>query len=245
MPESILTRLDYLAFLQYLNTSTSTDEEFLIRSYFGMGKDYLQLAIRRAYRDFNRTLHGFGSLPEKDKIRATAGNQLEAAFRELWNYRSRVIHQAVFDSWHQFTSKKLIAVYLPYHFHFYVGQAQKWINMTFKYIFTLGERRLPGYQALYPFCHVSLDNILIAALAKNGFPDLASPLEPHRRLYCLFASSGMCARPFPYSPQDTESFLWWKVTQTSSIFFDRFFPNQKTWFGLIVNLSFTHDCAFE
>jgi hypothetical protein len=26
MPESILTRLDYLAFLQYLNTSTSTDE---------------------------------------------------------------------------------------------------------------------------------------------------------------------------------------------------------------------------
>ncbi len=46
--------------------------------------------------------------------------------------------------------------------------------MTFKYIFTLGESRLPGYQALYPFCHVPLDNILIAALAKYSFPGLSS-----------------------------------------------------------------------
>ena len=46
--------------------------------------------------------------------------------------------------------------------------------MTFIYIFTLGEGRLPGYQAIYPFCHVPLDNILIAALGNYGFPRLAS-----------------------------------------------------------------------
>jgi hypothetical protein len=71
MPDSILTRADYLAFLQYLNTSESMDEDLLIRRYFGLGKAYLKLAIKRAYRDFNRTLHGFGALEERDKIRET------------------------------------------------------------------------------------------------------------------------------------------------------------------------------
>ncbi len=124
MPDLILTRLDYLAFLQYLNTSTLTNEEFLICSYSGSGRDYLHLAIRRAYRDFSRTLHGFGSLPEKDKIRAMASNQLDVAFQELWKFRSRVTQQAIFDSWHQSTCKKLIDVYQPFHFHFYIGQAK-------------------------------------------------------------------------------------------------------------------------
>jgi hypothetical protein len=45
MPDSILTRADYLAFLQYLNSSDSDDEDFLIQGYFGTGKEYLQLAI--------------------------------------------------------------------------------------------------------------------------------------------------------------------------------------------------------
>jgi hypothetical protein len=80
--QSVLSRQLEQTFLQYPNSSTSTDEEFLIHHYFGPGRDYLKLAIRRAYRDFNRTLHGFGGLPEKDKIRATAGSLLESAFQE-------------------------------------------------------------------------------------------------------------------------------------------------------------------
>jgi hypothetical protein len=208
MPESILTRRDYLAFLQYLNTSTSTDEDTLIRHYFGSGKAYLNLAIRRGYRDFSRTLHGFGSIPEKDKIRAAAGNGLEAAFQELWIYRPRVTQQTIFDSWHQSTCKKLIAIYQPYHFHFYVGQAQKWINMTFKYIFTLGESRLPGYRALYPFCHVPLDNILIAALTKYGFPGLSSAWSRIDDYGVYLKYQVWIRNRFSLAPLNAEFYFW-------------------------------------
>lgn len=208
MPDSILTRADYLAFLQYLNTSESKDEDFLIRRYFGLGKAYLKLAIKRAYRDFNRTLHGFGALEERDKIRETAKNQLERAFQELWKYRSRVTKQAIFNAWHRSTCMKLISVYQPYHFHFYVGQAQKWVNMTLKYIFTLGESRLPGYQVVYPFCHVPLDNILIAALDNYGFPQLASAWSRIDDYAVYLGYQEWVRKCFTLAPLDTEFYLW-------------------------------------
>jgi hypothetical protein len=45
--------------------------------------------------------------------------------------------------------------------------------MTFKYIFTLGEERLPGYGHLYDFCHIPFDNIILKTLQQqHGFPSL-------------------------------------------------------------------------
>jgi hypothetical protein len=153
-------------------------------------------------------LHGFGGLTEKDKIRAAAGSQLEAALQKLWKYRSRVTQKAIFDSWHQSTCRKLIAVYQPYHFHFYVGQAQKWINMTFKYIFTLGESWFPGYRTLYPFCHVPLDEILIAAPAKYGFPGLTSAWSRIDDYAVYLHCQDWVRDRFPLIPLDTEIYLW-------------------------------------
>ena len=36
---------------------------------------------------------------------------------------------------------------------FAVGHGQKWINMTVKYMFVMGERRIAGFSHLYDFCH--------------------------------------------------------------------------------------------
>src|SRR5262249_30329761 len=47
---------------------------------------------------------------------------------------------------------------------------QKWINMTFKYIFVMGERRIAGFFHLYDFCHVPIDEYLLAALPKDFVP---------------------------------------------------------------------------
>ena len=55
---------------------------------------------------------------------------------------------------------------------FNVGLAQKWINMTLKYIFVLGDRRVPGYGHLQPFCHVPLDRFVLEEAMKDGFPKL-------------------------------------------------------------------------
>ena len=82
---------------------------------------------------------------------------------------------AQFDDWHRQACETLSAVYREngYPF-FYVGQAQKWLNMTLKYIFTLGAERITGFDDCYAFCHAPLDNVLIRQLGKYGFPPLAT-----------------------------------------------------------------------
>lgn len=46
----------------------------------------------------------------------------------------------------------------------YIGQAQKWINMTLKYLFALGETRIAGITKNYEYFHFPLDNIIIQKL---------------------------------------------------------------------------------
>ena len=52
-----------------------------------------------------------------------------------------------------------------------MGHAQKWLNMTLKYLFVLGDR-VPGFERLYPFCHVPLDQFVMSRAARFGFPPL-------------------------------------------------------------------------
>ena len=55
---------------------------------------------------------------------------------------------------------------------FAVGQAQKWINMTFKYIYTMGSKRLPGYSKNYKYCHVPLDSAVLEQFRKFNCPNI-------------------------------------------------------------------------
>jgi hypothetical protein len=57
----------------------------------------------------------------------------------------------------------------------FFGHAQKWLNMTFKYIYVMGKQRISGFDRLYDLCHVPLDNILIDALQEKGFEPLPCP----------------------------------------------------------------------
>jgi hypothetical protein len=63
--------------------------------------------------------------------------------------------QEQFDEWHRSACLELATIYndggCP---SFFVGQAQKWLNMTFKYIYVLGDERIPGFGHLYDLCHV-------------------------------------------------------------------------------------------
>ena len=56
---------------------------------------------------------------------------------------------------------------LPFAFH--AGQAQKWVNMTLKYVFTVGEEHIPGFGPAYAFCHAPIDNIVLGELTRYGF----------------------------------------------------------------------------
>lgn len=40
--------------------------------------------------------------------------------------------------------------------------------MTLKYVFVFGSVRLPGYEAIYRFCHVPIDNIILESQTFGG-----------------------------------------------------------------------------
>ena len=82
------------------------------------------------------------------------------------------------------------------------------VNMTFKYIYVLGEERFPGFGHLYDLCHVPLDNILIEALRAHGFralPCAWSRLNDYDTY--LDRQRGVRSR-FRLAPLDVEFQLW-------------------------------------
>jgi hypothetical protein len=155
---SIITRADY--------------ENYLVTVYFGSNPDLLTACINRAYRDFNRTLHGFGNLINGDEIYSQAVSLLKDSLDSLKSLATSQIAAEVFDNWHKITCERLISLFDSHGHHLFVGQAQKWVNMTMKYIFTVGEQRVSGFGSVYLYCHVPFDNILLKQLENMISPRL-------------------------------------------------------------------------
>jgi hypothetical protein len=85
-----------------------------------------------------------------------------------------VTSQKKFDAWHRAACLGLCRQYAESGFpRFCIGQAQKWLNMVFKYVHVFGEDRLPGFVDLYHFGHVPLDRIMLAQLRPYGPPRLS------------------------------------------------------------------------
>ncbi len=192
--ESILTRSDY--------------EEFLVYLYFGAGPDYLRKAVDRAYLDFSRTLHGISNLTSKDVLREEVAKELRQIFADLRQSRG-VNCQSEFDGWHRTTCQRIIAFYNRYGYDcMHVGQAQKWVNMTFKYIFVLGKSRVSGFGEWYPYCHVPLDNILLDRLAGYGLPQFECAWSRIDDYDEYLSRQEWIRRRFSLAPLDVEFQLW-------------------------------------
>lgn len=147
--------------------------DFLIRCYFGEGQDSLQLCVRRAYLDLNRTLHGFAGHKGAETLREKAHQFVATLVSAL---TKKALSQRGFDAWHRDACTQLRSLYRQHGFErFTFGQAQKWFNMTLKYVFTLGEARLPGFQRHYPFAHVPIDNVLSKPHYPTGDPIYSCP----------------------------------------------------------------------
>jgi len=191
---STLTRSDY--------------EDYLVHLYFGSDDDLRYACIRRAYRDLNRTMHGFGNLENKERSKSTAEKILWDSLDELRSLATRPMTETVFDAWHKKACESLISHFRKNHFHFYVGQAQKWINMTLKYMFTLGEERVQGYVFVHPFCHAPLDKILMARLEAYEFPRLSSAWSRLDDYDEYLEKQNWIRRKFSIAPLDVEFLLW-------------------------------------
>ena len=155
---------------------TSSDQfEYLLRLYFGPDLDRLSCCVDRAYRDLNRTLHGFARLSQGEELRGRASAVVRGFLTSLAELRADDLDQTVFDDRHRTACAELCSTYSAAGFtKFRVGQAQKWLNMALKYVFAFGEDRVPGYADLFELAHIPLDNIILEQLRSYGAPELTT-----------------------------------------------------------------------
>lgn len=151
--------------------STEDHFNYLLLLYFGRDPDQLSSCIDRAYRDLNRTLHGFAKVSDGKRLRHKASEAVRSFLTGLVDSRSPCLDQTSFDYRHQTACNKLCSTFAEAGFaEFQVGQGQKWLNMALKYTFVFGDKHLPGYSNVFKFAHIPIDNIILGQLDKCGLP---------------------------------------------------------------------------
>lgn len=141
--------------------------DFLKVIYFGAITDPFEAASFHAYRDFNRTLR-FGD--KGAETRKELRKQATAILRERIADIAEETHmtQEGFDEWHRETCSLVRQPYVAAGIAFTWGQAQKWLNMTIKYLYIVGSCSFDG---VFRFCHIPIDNYVFQIARKElGIP---------------------------------------------------------------------------
>lgn len=148
--------------------SEPTPEQYqdaVVDFYFGITGGYVERCVWRAYRDLCRTLHGVKDYPG---AYSEAAELLAGCMLSLPESRA-----ADFDGFHRELALQLCQLYRSHRYErFTIGHSQKWINMTLKYIYVLGENRVPRFRHLYSVAHAPIDGIMIERLRHYGAPEL-------------------------------------------------------------------------
>lgn len=134
--------------------------EFLRAIYFGSYVSGFEAASSRAYRDMNRTIR-FNGLDEKkrESLRKKVYIYLEKEIKDI-----SVDSQIEFDKWHFKVCDYIRTLYRNEGVLFTYGQSQKWVNMTFKYLYIIGEMEKIDY---FNLLHIPLDNYVFDIAVKE------------------------------------------------------------------------------
>jgi len=90
----------------------------------------------------------------------------------------------------------------------HVGQAQKWVNMSFKYIFTLGGKRISGFEPVYKHCHIPFDNVILIKLETMGFPPFNCAWSRINDYDEYLSRQIWIREKYMLSPLDIEFLIW-------------------------------------
>ena len=153
------------------NNYVSIDKDvldFYKKILFGSYNDTFEAACFRAYRDFNRTLNlkeaGINDPAKRNNLRQDVTKIIKKSVDELLG--SNCKDQNSFDRWHETTTTTIRSYYRKEKVKFTYGHAQKWLNMTLKYLYILNGC---DFKNLIDFFHAPVDNyILDAANASLG-----------------------------------------------------------------------------
>ena len=139
---------------------------------FGSESDVYKAAADRAYRDLCRTIKFKDKDDKNNKCRRSVN---ELIVKEIKNLSDT--NQEAYDEFHLGLCGQIIEEYrkngvaeLTY------GQAQKWVNMTMKYLCVLSEGNFTGkfewLGRFYPYLHVPIDSIILDKIAEARFPNI-------------------------------------------------------------------------
>ncbi|MDO4282754.1 MAG: hypothetical protein Q4D02_03880 [Clostridia bacterium] len=129
-------------------------KKFYAYSLFGKVSNCIESSVKRAYRDFNRTIRGFKANVEHNRI---YDNAIQIMIDEINNLIiSNMNSQREFDEWHKNLCDALIQSFEDQKL--YYGQTQKWINMSLKYLAILDYTKVAKN---YIFFHIPIDNYIL------------------------------------------------------------------------------------
>ena len=165
------------------NAKNKIDEkdifEFFKYSYFGNLKDPIEAASNRAYRDMCRTLD-FKDIDENDK--KNFKEEVKAILKNIIKNEDKnqninnINNQDEFDTWHHGLCDNIIEKCKKIEkykntdegteekIQFTYGQAQKWVNMTIKYLYILNDHT---FDNVFDFLHIPVDNYILDIANKN------------------------------------------------------------------------------
>lgn len=117
-------------------------------------EDLIELAMTKAYKDLMRTIRSFASNANNNEIKINARKCIKEYINRIINLN--ITSQKQFDKLHQEACNALIEKFEEQHFT--IGQAQKWINMTFKYLHLLEYEEM---EKVYEYCHIPIDSYML------------------------------------------------------------------------------------
>lgn len=117
-------------------------------------EDLIELAMTKAYRDLMRTIRSFATNVNNNRIKTNARSFIKESINKI--IKSNITTQEQFDKLHQEVCENLIEKFEDQYFT--IGQAQKWINMTFKYLHLLEYKDITN---IYEFCHIPIDSYML------------------------------------------------------------------------------------
>ena len=189
MAKTKLTKTDYLNFF----------ETYL----FGDTSDSINSAIKLAYRDVCRTIHGINKLKDKESVLIPIKAVLYEEIQRMTSLKLKNITQDGYDKWMEFACRRL-TVYGD-SINLTVGQAQKWINMTMKYLSMIDSKKT---EKIYEFCHIPIDNYVLKITNYDKFNTAWSRINDYED-YLRFQK--WFREKYTGIPLDEEFNLWIKA----------------------------------
>ena len=146
--------------MSHKKLTTEDVKDFLLNAYFGDVADPIYTAANSAYLDLNRTIE-FKKAPNISKERKSALRHkcveiIKARIAGL--SKDGLFDKEMFDSWHSKLCEAICRKYNDSGIHFHYGQAQKWVNMTMKYLSVIDSTQTEGY---LDCLHVPVDSVVI------------------------------------------------------------------------------------